>query len=106
VQWHTDQGDLARAATVLNEVAIAQGNDPDMFDRLAMLHRAARQVDASIAAMEIAVELDPFDITRRERAAALAFEAGRKALTISHVDAMILIEPDYPGHQDRRRALN
>ena len=106
VQWHTNQGDPARAAIVLNEVARTQGDDPDLFDRLAMLHRAAGQADASIAAMEAAVELDPFDITRRERAAALALEAGRKALAISHVDAMILIEPDYPGHHNRRRALN
>lgn len=105
VLWYESQGDHARAAAVLTSVAETEGSDPDLFDRLAMLHRAAGDVEASLAAMASAVSLDPFDITRRERAAALALEAGRRTLAAIHIEAMVLLEPNDPLHQQRRRAL-
>jgi tetratricopeptide (TPR) repeat protein len=105
VTWHEHQGDMAQAADILGQVAEAKGNDPDLFDRLAMLHRKVGDVEASLAAMASAVELDPFDVTRRERAAALAVEAGRKPLAITHIEAMMLLEPNEALHHKRRAAI-
>ncbi|MCH2137141.1 MAG: hypothetical protein MK101_11275 [Phycisphaerales bacterium] len=103
--WYERQGDPIQAARWLDLVMRTRAGDPDLHDRMAMLHRAAGDSAASLAAMARAIECDPWDAARRERAAALAIESGQVELARSHIDALILLEPDEPLHVRRREAL-
>jgi tetratricopeptide (TPR) repeat protein len=103
---HEANGDWPAAAAVLDNLAQRDRGNGQLLDRLAMAHRAAGQTEASLEAMRLAVRCAPYDVSRRERAAALAIEAGRRDLARSHVEAMILLEPDEALHRARLQSLS
>lgn len=102
---HAAAGRWAQSADMLAQFAHARSAQPELLDRLAMANRSAGRIESALEAMRVAVELDPYDVARRERAAALAIEANRLDLARTHIEAMLLLEPSETLHPRRLRAL-
>jgi Flp pilus assembly protein TadD len=102
---HGAAGQWSQAADMLAQFAHARSAQPELLDRLAMANRSAGRIESALEAMRVAVELDPYDVARRERAAAMAIEAGRLDLAQTHIKAMLLLEPNEPLHHRRLRAI-
>ncbi|MCH2139332.1 MAG: hypothetical protein MK074_09830, partial [Phycisphaerales bacterium] len=104
-QRHRDAGEPGAAADVLQELAHNRDTTPALLDDLAMTQRAAGRTESALLTMAHAVSMNPYDVPQRERAAALALEAGRLDLAQTHIEALVLLEPDESLHRKRLEAL-
>ena len=95
----------ARAVEPLETLAVLADDDPDLWMELAKLHRGLNRPDAALNAALRACTIEPYQPVHRERAAALAIEAGSIEAARHQIEALLLLEPDQPTHQRRLQAI-
>ena len=85
----------------LEELDAREEKSPVYAWRLAGLYRQRGDLEKALEKITRAVQIDPYNASNRELAAAIAIEAGRLDLARRHVRALTLLEPDRPQHQKR-----
>jgi predicted Zn-dependent protease len=91
----------AEAFGHLRELDLRADKDNVYALAIARNRRAADDLSAAGEAAERAVRMNPFDATVRELAAAIAVEGGRLDRAETHVQALVVLEPDRELHKTR-----
>jgi len=98
--------DQARAVPHLEYLAAREIHTPAYDDQLARLRAAMGDHDRALAHATRATRVAPFDAPTREQAARMALLAGDRVLARRHLEALRVLEPDRPIHEERLNALD
>lgn len=99
------QGMPDRAIEHFEALASFASNDPGPAMELAKALRKADRHDEALEAMRRTVSIDPYDPELREYTAAMAIEAGDLETALLQVEALLILEPGQPRHQQRLEAI-
>jgi len=105
-QFHLAGDTPQRAIRHLEELDAREEKSPVYAWRLAGLYRQGGDFAKALAKITRAVQIDPYNASNRELAAAIAIEAGRLELARRHVRALTLLEPDRPQHKRRLERID
>lgn len=96
-----DPESSAAAFRHLSELDLRSDKDNVFAIAIARNRRAIGDLPAASAAAERAVRMNPFDPTVRELAAAIAVEANRLDRAETHIEALVVLEPEREIHRQR-----
>jgi len=91
----------SRAIPHLEYLDVREEKTPVYAIELAKLYRRQGNAAKAIEKANRALEINPYHAANRELAAAIAVEANRLDLALTHIKALTLIEPDRPQHRKR-----
>jgi tetratricopeptide (TPR) repeat protein len=98
-------GDDDAARRALEALDQQEGMSPEFAKALVLLHRKAGRLNQAAHYAQRALHRDPFNASLRELAATVELQRGQRDQALRHVQALTLLEPDRPIHQQRLEAL-
>jgi tetratricopeptide (TPR) repeat protein len=106
VQYYRTTDQLEQAAPSLEFLDVREEYTAVYALELARVYRHLGDPERARAKALRAVEINPYDAPTRELAAALAIESRQLESARLHIEALTLIEPDRPLHQQRLERLD
>ncbi|MEZ6318332.1 MAG: hypothetical protein R3B49_06210 [Phycisphaerales bacterium] len=95
----------AKAVASLEYLDAREQSTPAYASELARLHAAAGELEAAPRGAERAAMIAPYDADEREFAARVAIQSGHLDDAERHIEALTVLEPDRPRHQERLEAI-
>ncbi|MCA9295683.1 MAG: hypothetical protein KC983_04185, partial [Phycisphaerales bacterium] len=105
-QYWLGLGDAGRAVPHLEELFMREQYNPVYAIELATRYRELGAYDTALDRITTALHINPYHAATRELAAAIAVQAGRLDVARTHIEALMLLEPDRPRHQKRLDRIN